>query len=200
MRPLTATALAVLVLCGCSTVRYDRGLHLDEQAVLISAVPPILQDRSTTCGGAALMAVLLYHNAAPSTRPALGSDLCARDMTTIASRSRLWACAYSGDWEDLTANVRQGRPVLVMIAKPGDPTPPLSGAPGLLFRLFDAMAPRASHWVVAVGYAPDQIILHDPSLGRLRMGRTEFERDWDKYKRLAVLVAPPGQTLTGGMP
>jgi len=117
----------VLLMGGCSTVTTFKGVSIEENALLISTIPPIAQDEKYTCGVACIASVAYYWGKPfpPNDSFDISSyprDLSGIDLEHIGKMTGLNTYIYGGSMEDLRKNIEKGRPVIVMIRKPVDPT------------------------------------------------------------------------------
>jgi ABC-type bacteriocin/lantibiotic exporter with double-glycine peptidase domain len=192
-------ALAACVLGGCvSSSEQFKGVTLkqvSENALLITAVPPLLQDKAVSCGPTCVSAVAVYWDINPS-RIATNNlysyyheDFTVEDLERLAVGFGLTAFKYQGTLEDLETNLKKGRPVIVMIPKPHVSTPlqlNLSNVP-----ISEAMAnanPSASHWIIVIGMLGGKLIVQDPATGRRFIPKGEFDREWSKRARTSLLL------------
>lgn len=133
------------------------------------------------CGAAALAMVLRYWGH-PSAVPADFSPLvdpAAGGITTTAlataAEDRGWRAVAgqapaAGAIETLEHHVARGRPVIALVDGGTD----------------------ALHYVVVVGFADDQVIVHDPARAPYtRMTADEFDRRWQHSSRWMLVVLPP---------
>src|SRR5439155_25287925 len=120
---------------------------------LITSVPPLLQTKRVSCGPACVAAVVAYWGKDYSglfsnSPPYLAEDFSAIDLTNLVHALELKPFAYSGSMADLEDNVRNGRPLIVLIPRPNyqhSPEVTLSGV--CLENIWEMVAPRYSHWV-----------------------------------------------------
>jgi predicted double-glycine peptidase len=186
----------IMLLSGCSTPERFNGITIGETPTLITSVPPLLQTKKISCGPTCVAAVAAYWGKDYSpviTResPYFAEDFSAMDLTNLVGRLDLKSFIYSGSVADLEDHVRNGRPVIVLI-----PRPRYQHDPELMFnglsmeQVWDAVAPKYSHWVIVIGFTPTKIILQDPAAGRMMVTRAKFD-GWWKAKRRTCLVATP---------
>ena len=184
--------LPALLLGGCASVAPFKGIALGDESVYVSGLPPIKQDKNYACGAACVAAVAGYWGVTPAEfrakHPAKPEDLTGRDLQVMATALGLQAFAYRGSMEDLQENLRQGRPLIVMI-----PQPLLSGADlasALLFNAWNRWGPKPAHWVVVVGITKDKaVLLHDPASGPMVVKPEAFQSWWARKDNLTVLLA-----------
>jgi ABC-type bacteriocin/lantibiotic exporter with double-glycine peptidase domain len=192
----TAALLVLLSLCGCASPYAFYGLKIDEPTTLITAVPPLLQDRRFSCGATCLIVLAGYWEQDASWMitncPAyLAEDLTAQDLKALAGQFRLEAYAYVGSMQDLEHQIQQGRPVITLIPAPDyEDIPPISINRIRLSAVVRRFQATKAHWVIVIGCSKDSIILHDPAFGRLRVSRRLFEHWWEHSRFTCVVVAP----------
>lgn len=185
--------MCAVLLSGCSNAKTFRGFDLSAapDARLI-AVPPVALTEKRGCGFAALSSVAMYHGVgakallAPAIRERfVGRALSAQDLVEMSKALGLGAYGYSGTVEDLTSNLRKGRPAIVMLDGPprGGYPPPF----GLTLTLAKAIVAGA-HWVVVVGVEPGGFVVYDPLGGYFVMTSKALDRSWQKRSRVCVLV------------
>ncbi|MFM8354419.1 MAG: PA2778 family cysteine peptidase [Gammaproteobacteria bacterium] len=180
MRLIALAALALL--CGCAQVPMPP-LPADAPRIEL-AETPFFPQRALHCGPAALATVLGASGVditadALANRlfvPARGGALQIELLAAPREHGRL-ALRLDGTFEALLAQLRNGRPVLVLQNL-------------LLERL-----PRW-HFAVVVGYDPatDQLILRSGGDARLRVSRTRFLATWVRAGRWAMVVAAPQES------
>ena len=188
-------ALGVLLLCGCTSVGSFRGISLTGDSLYISGLPPIRQDKAYTCGPACVAAVAAYwgvgfaeFKAKCATAP---QDTTGPDLRTMAESLGLRALVFQGSFADLQDNLRQGRPVIVMIPQPPDPALRQAGLIGALALAVSEHVSHPSHWVVVIGMTGDQqVIVHDPAAGPLQIKSDVFQEWWRRMNNLCVLIVP----------
>jgi len=188
--------LGAALVCGCSTPQNQfRGLTLREAsdtAVLITSVPPLLQDKSVSCGPACVAAVAAYWDvsfnkiAKDNTDSHYAEDYTVEELELLAVGLGLKAFKYTGSMADLEGNLRKGRPLIVMIPKPKSSLP---------FELSFNNVPVSnlarsdpSHWIIVIGQTQDKIVVQDPSSGRQAIGRGAFENQWKKREYTCLLL------------
>jgi predicted double-glycine peptidase len=182
--------------CGCSSVRPFRGMAVEEESVLITSLPPLLQSHQWSCGPTCIAAVSSYWQKdfvklAGMDRGTLANRFNGRDLAGLAETNGIRAFTYVGSIDDLEKNLQHGRPIIVLLRKP-------EPAKGLRFfenrwpvrRIIDLLSPHLNHWVVVIGYTTKQMIIHDPDSGGLRIDRKTFEQWW-KQKRFTCLLLSP---------
>lgn len=186
-------ALGVLFLGGCTSVRSFRGLSLTGDGLYVSGLPPVRQDKTYACGPACVAAVAAYwgvgfaeFKAKCATAP---QDTTGPDLRTMAESLGLRALVFQGSFADLQDNLRQGRPVIVMIPQPPDPALRQAGLIGALALAVSEHVSHPSHWVVVIGMAGDQqVIVHDPAAGPLQIKSDVFQEWWRRMNNLCVLI------------
>jgi len=186
-----ALPLVLLLAGGCASVAPFRGLPLGDPAVYVSGVTPIRQDASYACGAACVAAVAAHWGVDlaefVSAHPRQADDATAADLQALAEKLGLQAFAYQGSMDDLEDNLRKGRPLIVMIPVPL--TASVGPVAGLLLNAWNRFGSRPAHWVVVVGFAEKQMILHDPASGPLRVRRGTFAEWWAQEGNRCVLIA-----------
>ncbi len=182
----------ILLLGGCVTVAPFKGIALDEESVHVSGLPPIKQDKNYACGAACVAAVSAFWDVPlaefRAKHPTLTADTTGQDLQVMATELGLQAFAYGGSMDDLQENLRQGRPLIVMIPQPLMPSGGLTGA--ALLNAWNRWGPKPNHWVVVVGMTKDKaMIIHDPASGPITVKREVFQAWWAKKDNLTVLLA-----------
>lgn len=190
---LTLILPIVLFTAGCGHITTFKGVSIDEDALLITRIPPVIQDDKYSCGVACVASVLFYWGKPFPPDGSLDASLFARHLSgkhlkQIADAAGLNAFSYSGSMGDLYENIEKGRPIIVMIRKPVDPRIRFSN---IVLLLIDNDLFGGSHWVIVVGFnGKADVIIHDPALGKLVIKRSLFEKWWESKKNLCLLVAP----------
>jgi len=184
--------LALLSLSGCTTVSSFKGLALEEDTMYVSGLPPIKQDRNYACGAACVAAVAAFWNVPladfRAKYPSLTADTTGQDLQVLATELGLQAFAYRGSMDDLQENLRQGRPLIVMIPQPLIPDGGLTGT--TLLNAWDKWGPKPNHWVVVVGLTKDKsVIIHDPASGPMAVKLAAFQEWWAMKDNLTVLLS-----------
>lgn len=192
MRTLCWLVLVAGLFSGCTSVTRFHGLTLSDDALFVSDVAPIRQDRAYACGPACVAAVAAHWGVSPAEFKAQiresGDDATADDLQQMATRLGLRAFAYQGSMDDLRQNLEKGRPVIAMIPQP---LPARGGwLAGAVFNLWNEWGPRPPHWVVVVGeFGDGRIIIHDPASGPLLVKTERFLAWWRETDRLCLLIA-----------
>lgn len=189
-----ALALGGLLAGGCASVSSFKGLKFDDEAVYVSGVTPVQQDKHYACGAACLATVAAHWGVSlaefKARYPSLPADTTGKELAALAAGLGLQAIAYQGSMDDLRQNLADGRPLIVMI-----PMPLVAHggvASDLLLGAWNELGPRPSHWVVVVGTVRDKsVIVADPASGPLRVRQEEFQQWWAQKANLCVLVAGP---------
>jgi predicted double-glycine peptidase len=199
MLPALALWLCGLVGCAPSASRFQGVTLHDNDALLVSGVPPIMQADDTPCGPACLASVAAYWSkpvSAGRLRECLGAkaDQMAHSGDDLAAAARalgLDAYVFQGQLDDLDANLARGRPLIVLIRRrPLGALGELGLGATLPERIAAAMMARKQHWIVVVGTDRAGIIAHDPALGMTRFDKETFDSWWAGMARLCVLVTP----------
>lgn len=186
--------LGCALLAGCASVTAFRGMTLAEKNIYVSGVPPIRQDARYSCGPVCLAAVAAYWGVDPgrfrTDGPAVSSaETSGAQLRALAETLGLQAYVYRGSPEDSERNLRQGRPLIVMIPRPADPRGFPGGLLGEFTHLLSERLPRARHWVILTGYGENgDAIIQDPASGPLRIRREKFLADWKSLDSTCVLV------------
>jgi len=188
--------LGLALLAGCSTPERFNGVSIGETPTLITSIPPLLQNKKISCGPTCVAAVAAYWGkdytrVISADSPYFAEDFSALDLTNLLGRLELKPYVYSSSMADLEDQVRNGRPVIVLIPRPHyqrDPEFMLNGYTAA--SLWDTFAPKYSHWVIVIGYTDTRVILQDPAAGRMIVTRMKFD-DWWKAKRRTCVLATP---------
>lgn len=180
---------------GCGNARHFSGVLLDASPPgRFLLVPPVAQSDRLMCGPAAAAAVLSYHGIrVDRLKRALGerkTDIAwgAADIVELARSLGLEAYFYKGGPDDTSSNIKQGRPVLVLLPGPAR----TARYPAIeWFSETAHMISAKAHWVTAVGWTSAQeVVLLDPANGYVIMKRDQFLREWSDKRYLSVLIAP----------
>ncbi len=190
-----AVALAGLLLGGCTSVQSFRGLSLTGESLYVSSLPPLRQNRDYACGPTCVAAVAAHWGVGleefKAKYPTAPQDTTGPDLRAIAESLGLRGLVYQGSLADLQDNLRQGRPVIVMITQPPNPALRQAGLIGALALSVSEHVPHPSHWVVVIGVTGDhQVIVHDPAAGPLQLETAVFEKWWQRMNHLCVLIVP----------
>ncbi len=190
---LPVAVLCTLLLCGCTSVAYFRGIPLAGDSLYVSGLPPVLQNKQYTCGPACVAAVAAYWGVGlaefKAKCPGALENTTGQDLKALAESLGLRAFAFQGSFADLQDNLRQGRPLIVMITMPPDPGLRRAGLVGALALALSEHVPHPTHWVVVVGLASSKdIIVHDPSTGLLQIKAAAFQEWWRRMNNLCVLI------------
>jgi ABC-type bacteriocin/lantibiotic exporter with double-glycine peptidase domain len=192
-----AIVMIVMSMCaGCANARYDRGSSIESLAdtVQVYGVPPVAQSSKYQCGYVCLASVALYYNTNTSKlvegvlpEKFSGRPLSAKELLEMSKELGLIGFAYEGSLEDLTTNLKKGRPVIVLLNDPPRTAhwPSFEWAKETVNTLL-----AIPHWVVVIGLTPKgEFVLHDPRKGRLLMSTKTFEQVWKKQSRVSVLIS-----------
>lgn len=182
------------VLGGCSSVASFRGIPLAGDSLYVSGLPPLRQNAQYACGPVCVAAVASHWgvslNDFKAKCPVAPQDTTGRDLRTLAESLGLQAFVFQGSLDDLRDNLRQGRPMIVMITKPPDPALRQLGLLGGLALTVSEHVSHPAHWVVVIGMNGDRsVIVHDPSSGLLQIKAAAFQKWWAQQKNLCVLIA-----------
>jgi len=179
---------AVVVLCtitagGCigytgSARSIDpQALHSEPGWELAAEMPLIEQRNEHDCGAAALAMVIAHYR--PALRDevvALGDDnrrLSSLEMRDHARRLGFTAFVVEGDLRDLMFELRQGRPIIVGMAKP-------------------TLEGHVAHYEVVIGMHMEtqRIATLDPSVGWQQDSFTGFLSEWQGSGRALLVIVP----------
>jgi ABC-type bacteriocin/lantibiotic exporter with double-glycine peptidase domain len=148
--------------------------------IWVSGVPEVLQRGERDCGPAAMSAVLSYwgRKVTPNQiRASLGRGaderVRAEELTSFARSIGFDAYAFNGGVPDVAAELRQGRPVIVGVAK-------RYGQSAL------------AHYEVVVGLHTDsqQVMTLDPANGWRKNTLSGFMSEWNPTGRVVIVVFP----------
>jgi predicted double-glycine peptidase len=149
---------------------------------------PYVKQNEDGCGSAAISMLLQYWNAhgaqvalqradATAIQKQLYSrkarGIYASDIEAYLKDSGFRVFSFDGNWNDLEAQLKQGRPLIVSL-QPGNAKVPL-------------------HYVVVAGidWQSGAVFINDPARGRLlRIERTEFEKEWRPNRNWMLLALP----------
>ena len=146
--------------------------------VRVDDVPLVKQRHETDCGAAAIAMVVAYWTGAspPDLVAGVGRatkrGIKAGRLRDFARKHGLAAFLVQGELADLEHELRQGRPVLVGLAKPQQK--------GVL-----------THYEVVVGYhaARKVVVTLDPALGWRQNSLDGFMEEWKPSGKLALVVS-----------
>ena len=138
---------------------------------------PYLPQTDALCGGAAVAMVFRYWGDAHADVQEFASLVdrraggIANDVLSDAVAKRGWRVGrMEGSLGALTARVRDGQPVIVLVPDRGN----------------------RYHYVVVTGVNEDGVIVHDPAWGPSRAIRApDFERAWRTAKFWSLIIMPP---------
>jgi predicted double-glycine peptidase len=184
------------ILAACSTPEQFKGVKVGETPTLITSIPPLLQTKQVSCGPTSVAAVAAYWGKDYSilisnSYPFLAEDHSAAELTNLVQKVDLKAFAYRSSLDDLKNQIQNGRPVLVLISRPHyehSPNLALNGVP--IDTLWDAVAPKNSHWVICIGFTESKMVIQDPARGRMAVSFSKFDSWWEARKRTCVLIVP----------
>lgn len=185
-------ALAALSLAGCASVAAFKGVTLRDDALLVSDVTPVRQDKTYACGAACVASVAAHWGVSladfKAAIPSAASDATGADLEQMAHRLGLEAFAYEGSVDDLRDNLAQGRPIIAMIPLPLMPRGGFVTA--AVLNAWNEIGPRPAHWVTVVGLIGRQhVIVDDPTSGPLLVDAEKFRAWWAEKQNLCVLIA-----------
>lgn len=192
--PLIVALLGVGLLGGCSSVSSFRGIPVTGTGLYVSGLPPLRQNAQYTCGPACVAAVAAHWGVSleefRTKCPAAPQDTTGPDLRALAESLGLQAFVFQASLDDLKENLRQGRPLIVMLTQPPDPALRQWGLLGGLAVAISGRVSHPPHWVVVVGLAGDgAVIVHDPAAGLLQIEAAAFQRWWGERQNLCVLIA-----------
>ena len=187
--------ISSLFISSCANSKYFAGVQLPPlQASLINIIP-IKQTKTYTCGYASLASVALYYDVALTSltegelqEKFSNKNLSVKDIIEVGTILQLKVFAYQGNYSDLQKNIKNGRPVLILLKKPLNiyNFPSLNWTIEAYLSLF-----KESHWVVVCGSIPDnKIVIHDPLRGFLTVSRQVLEKEWDSG--ISILISRAG--------
>jgi len=198
LAPVELACFVTIGLTACSSTHVFRGIPVSESAVLITAVPPLLQDKRLSCGPTCVAAVAGYWDVdyAPLFSAELSEsvkgNLGGQDLARLANLLRMQHHLFRGDFSDLEQNLQKGRPLLALVPSPEYEACVTVTANGFPLReIWHWLVPKGSHWVVVIGYSKNKIIFHDPREGRVAVSRSKFEGWWKDRKNTCLLLLPP---------
>ena len=148
--------------------------------VWVSGVPEVLQRGEKDCGPAAMSAVLAYwgrpvtpDQIRTAIRHAADERVRAAELTSYAKSVGFDAYAFNGGMPDVAAELRQGRPVIVGVAK-------RYGQSAL------------AHYEVVIGIhaGSQQIMTLDPANGWRKNSLSGFMSEWEPTGRVTIVVFP----------
>ena len=186
--------LFVLLASGCASVAPFNGLAIEDDGVYVAGLPPIHQDKRYACGAACVAAVAAYWNVTlaqfRTARGQMPEDATGHDLQVLAGELGLQAFVYRGSMEDLRYNLRQGRPLIIMIPQPVLPTGGLVSAS--LLNAWNRWGRKPAHWVVVTGLTKNQsVIVHDPESGPMTISPKSFQTWWAQKDELTILITAP---------
>ncbi len=184
--------LSAFVLSGCASVGRFRGLAIGDDSLYVAGLPPIHQDKNYSCGAACVAALAAYWNVSESQFrakcPRMPENTSGHDLQQLAADLGLGGFVYRGSMEDLTDNLRKGRPLIVMIPQPVVPEGGLTTA--CLINGWNQWGKKPSHWVVVLGLTKSKaVIIHDPESGSMVIAQSAFEKWWAQKGYLTVLIS-----------
>ena len=145
---------------------------------------PYLPQTDALCGGAAAAMVFRYWGDAHADAQAFATLVdrraggIANDVLTRAVETRGWRTARAGgSLAALTARVRDGEPVVVLLPDRGS----------------------RYHYVVVIAASEEAIVVHDPAWGPSRTIRApDFERAWKAAGFWSLVILPPSLAANSG--
>ena len=169
-----------------------KGIAIDEESVYVSGLPPIKQDNHYACGAACVAAVAAFWSVPlaefRAKHPLMPAYMTGQELGVLGEEMGLRTFVYRGSMDDLKENLRQGRPLIVMIPQPLIPGGDLTSA--LLLNAWNQWGPKPAHWVVVMGIAKNKaVIIHDPASGPMVVKMAAFQEWWEQKGNLTVLLA-----------
>jgi predicted double-glycine peptidase len=195
--------LPALFAGGCASVTHFKGVTLNEDSVYVSGVAPVRQDKNYACGPACVAAVAALWGIDlgefTARHPHLPADASGQELEQLAKEFGLQAVVYRGSMDDLQENLRDGRPLIVMIPQPLIANGGLAG--DLVLNAWNELGPRPAHWVVVLGTIKNErVIIADPASGPLVVRRDEFQKWWAKKDHLCVLISAAAENAVTDAP
>jgi ABC-type bacteriocin/lantibiotic exporter with double-glycine peptidase domain len=175
--------VGALLATGCAHARTGAPVAPPEARdwIVVPHVRMVAQEGDADCGPAALAMALGRWDAAPSPdawqpsrgEPARPGGVSAGALRDEARRAGFQAFVLEGSFDDLSAEVDAGHPVIV----------------GLV-RLEREL--RTAHFAVVVGHDAKarRWLVADPALGVLALGRDALEADWARAGWVTLVLAP----------
>jgi ABC-type bacteriocin/lantibiotic exporter with double-glycine peptidase domain len=177
--PVTLVTLAGCIgYTGSAHSIHPQTLRSEPGWELAADVPLIEQRNEHDCGAAALAMVLAHYR--PELRAevvALGDNnqrMTALEMRDHARRLGFSAFVVEGDLRDVIFELRQGRPVIVGMAKP-------------------TLEGHVAHYEVVIGIhlESQRVATLDPAVGWQQDSFGGFVSEWQGSDRALILVVPP---------
>jgi predicted double-glycine peptidase len=113
------------------------------------------------------------------------------ELMNIAKSEGLEAFVLQLPASKIRLQIQKGRPVICGIKKPITDNWlyhfPLEG--GLLGKIIRWLSPDSNHFVVAIGFKDDQMLIMDPSIGLISLSEQKFESMHEKCNNVAILAA-----------
>ena len=186
LRAVLVYGALALPMASCATyrgsaVRAASTLPASEPGwIWVAGVPEISQEGAKDCGPAALAAVLGYwgeratpEQIASAVLRAPREGAAAAELASYARARGFDAFVFHGALSDIEKELREGRPVIVGVAKPyGD-------------RLL-------KHYEVVTGFHPasQSVLTFDPARGLRKNASSGFLAEWDPVGRVVIVVFP----------
>jgi hypothetical protein len=177
---LTLIILATLTGClsfGGGTLPKAQPFNSPMTRRLIANVP-FFPDNTFLCGPATLAAVITFQGrpttiediSGPLLRTNLRGSL-APDLVLLAREMGLKARFWSAQPEEILKIIDQGHPLILQIDS--------------------GLALKTGHFVVALGYGPEGLVINTDTVRQAIMPWSEFLTRWRQYQNLAILVENP---------
>ena len=179
-------ALVLVMLTGCGIMPY-RKTDLSARAVVIDT-PLTQQDEMYDCGLAAISALCGYYGieipaderTALARQASSHEGLSGNELRDALERCGMEVYLFEGRLEggptSLQSNIAARRPMLVLVDLAGN-----------------------HHYELVVGLDPDtdDVVLLDPTLGRIVMPPTDFEQRWAATQHFTMLAVPARPSVAG---
>ncbi len=133
---------------------------------------PFVRQEKNGCGPASAAMVMAYWNGGVAAIPEVAATrkpVSASELAELFRRHGFEAHAFKGEWADVEAHLRKGRPLIVALKE---------GGSGL-------------HYVVVAGVEPGLALVNDPARRKLlKLDRTAFEAAWKASGNWTLLALP----------
>jgi len=183
-------------ICSCSLPLIDSANQLESYSYC--QVNFYKQQSPSTCGLACITAILNYWGIAVSQDkllmgfpPSSPDGYYIDDLMKMAKSEGLEAFVLQLPVSKLRLQIQKGRPVICGIKKSITDDLlyhfPLEG--GLLGEIIRWLSPETNHFVVAVGFKDDRLLIMDPSIGLISLSEKKFESMHEKCNNIVMLAA-----------
>jgi hypothetical protein len=146
---------------------------------LIQGVP-FYPDDTILCGPASMAEVMTFlgrpTTVAEASAPLLRANLrgsLAPDLVVWARREGLKARFWAASPEELVSLIKANKPVILQIDS--------------------GQALAAGHFVVALGYGPEGLVVNSADVRQQILPWAEFLTRWYRFRNLAILLESPGE-------